>query len=320
MSEPHQHISFFIPAYNCESTIRETVESIMVSNFSEGDELMIVNDASTDNTVDILQQLQQRYPAIHVIHHARNKGGAAARNTAVDHTTHGLLFCLDSDNLLVPDSAHALKDYLLRSEADVAAFQYLHYFKETPETITHKWEFPAGQVTLADYLAGVITPGSSGNYLFTKQSWIRAGGYPEFSGALDAWGFGFRQLATGSKMMVMPDSFYFHRYGHKSYWVRDSKRKNISLTALQILIPFLELFHEKDVDYIMGRSGREQWFDNLQEHPIRVKTSEPGKTGTVIGKPEKRLKSRDKNVLQKIITKNSSLYSSIRKWSAKIGP
>ena len=273
------NVSFFIPAYNCAATIEESVDSIMDGNFGERDEFIICNDDSTDNTLEVLERLKQKYQAIQIVYHRRNKGGGAARNTAIEHTNNPLLFCLDSDNVLAPESVPRLKDFLVASGADAAAFQGPHYFKDDKNKITHKWTYRQGLITLADCLAGPVTPGASGNYMFTKESWIRAGGYPEFAGLLDSWGFGFRQLATMSKMMVMPDSYYFHRYGHDSYWVREAKKGKTSLTALQILLPFLDIFDQKDVDYIMSRRGRYDWFENKERHPIKLKTGESGKTG-----------------------------------------
>ena len=97
-------ISFFMPAYNCDVTVEESVESMMDGNFSEGDELVITNDSSTDGTGEVLDELKAKYPELKVVNHLRNKGGAAARNTAIEKTGNPLLFCLDSDNILVPAS------------------------------------------------------------------------------------------------------------------------------------------------------------------------------------------------------------------------
>ncbi|PKP56398.1 MAG: hypothetical protein CVT88_10230 [Candidatus Altiarchaeales archaeon HGW-Altiarchaeales-1] len=230
--------------------------------------------------------------------HKWNKGGAAARNTAVETAQNSILFCLDSDNLLVPGSIHKLKAYMLNSGADIAAFQELHYFKENKGKITHKWIFREGSITWADCLSGSITPVASGNYMFTKESWVRSGGYPEFAGALDAWGFGFRQLATGSKMVVMPNSFYFHRYGHESYWVRENKKDKTSLLALQILIPFLNLINNKDVDYIMSSKGRNVWFSNMKNHPIRLKSGEIGKHGKIVHLDENLFRNTQPNIFR----------------------
>jgi hypothetical protein len=141
-------------------------------------------------------------------------------------------------------------------------------------------------------MSGHIVPGASGNYMFTKQSWLRAGGYPEFAGALDAWGLGFRQVATGQKMMVMPGGGYYHRYGHESYWVRESKKGITSLTALQVMIPFLDQIVDRDVNYMMGRR-RYTWFDNLDRRPIRIKGLRQGNAGRVLDNRETPKRSFD---------------------------
>ena len=274
-------ISFFIPAYNCAATIEQSVESILTDNFVEGDELVIVNDGSTDKTDEVLQRLVRERSDIRVLQHQRNKGGAAARNTAIEASRHSILFCLDSDNILVSDSIPRLKEFLISSGADVAAFKEVRFFSQIISTVDKRWVFRAGQVTLVDYLSGSVVPGASGNYMFTKDSWVKAKGYPEFAGALDAWGFGLRQAATGQKVYVMPHSFYYHRHGHESYWVRNFRKGGASLVALQILIPFLDQILEEDVDYLMSRASRYDWFENLDRRPIRLKIGGQGETGVI---------------------------------------
>jgi len=242
--------------------------------------LIVVNDGSTDATGNVLKDLAIKYPEIRVIEHKRNKGGGAARNTAVENALNPLIFCLDSDNLLATHSIKLLKAFLENSGADIASFQELYYFNGQDQTkVTHKWTFATGSINLSDYLSGHVVPGASGNYMYTKESWVKAGGYPEFSW-LDTWGFGFRQLATRSKMATMPQSFYYHRYGHESYWTREAKKNNVSLTALQILVPYFHLLNDNDVDYMLSRSGRHVWFDKLSQKPIRIKGGTIGQAGT----------------------------------------
>jgi len=269
------NVSYIMPAYNCERTVAESVESIVAGNWEDNDELVIVDDGSTDRTPSVLQEVAARSPRITVLTHTRNKGGGAARNTAVEHAKHPLILCLDSDNLLAPGSTAPLCDFLVGSGADVAAFEEIRYFKHSPREITHKWVLTAGRVGLADYLGDYKVPGSSGNYLFTKESWARAGGYPEFAGALDTWGFGLRQVATGSKMMVQSGSFYLHCTGGEGYWLRQERQGNTNLLALQVMIPFLHLIEDRDVDYVMSRAGRQSWLNNLKRRPLHVKRTRP---------------------------------------------
>jgi len=265
-------ISFIMPAYNCAQTVRESVVSIMDGNLSPGDEMIVVDDGSTDDTWSVLQALQADYPVIRLIQHAFNKGGAAARNTAVEAARHPLIFCLDSDNLLETASVPPLKAHLISTGADVAAFQVLRYFKTDRTAITHEWICKAGVFTLADCLSTIHSPGAGGNYLYTRESWQRAGGYPVGCAAMDAWGFGFRQLAMGSMMTTLEGSYYFHRVGHESYWVREVKRQVPSLIALQIVLPFLDRIAPRDIEYIMT-SGRYTWLDKLDERPVRLATA-----------------------------------------------
>ena len=273
-------ISFFIPAYNCAVTVAESVDSIMQTNFSVGDELVIVNDCSTDNTAAVLDGLKAKYPHINVITHKHNRGGGAARNTAIENSKNELLFCLDSDNVLEKDSIAKLKAYLVANNADVVAFQHLHYFSESTNKIDTVWTVNEGVFSRQDLFSKSFSPGGGGNYLFTKKSWLKAGGYPEYAGALDTWGFGLRQLMSGSKMMVLKDSYYFHRLIENSYYLRDawSRRRSVSVRALQLVIPYLDYFDKKDIDYLFSKKGRYVWFEDMEKRPIKV-LDEPRKDG-----------------------------------------
>lgn len=268
------NISFIIPAYNCEKTIIESINSIVETNCSPKDEIIIVDDASTDSTVKIIQTHFQHITNLKIIQHQYNRGGGAARNTAVMHSKNVLIFCLDSDNILEMNSIRPLKEYLLSNNLDCIAFQEIKYFIKNPEEITHSWIFNDKNYKLEDFLSDPYVPGASGNYLYTKQSWIKACGYPEFAKALDAWGFGFRQVATGTKISIFPNSYYYHRYGYDSYWVRFVKENNASLTALMIIIPFINKIKSNDIRYLMSEKGRNSWFENIHKRPLRLKNNQ----------------------------------------------
>ena len=299
-------VSFFVPAYNCEATLEQTISSIFDGNFQPSDEIVIVNDASSDGTSRVIQSLREKYPVIQAIDHKFNKGGGAARNTAVENASHDVLFCVDSDNVLAPRSTGRLLEFLVNQSCDVAAFQYVYYFQTSISEITHKWRFNPGQTRLADHLAGVIVPGASGNYMFTRKSWLKAGGYPEFAGALDAWGFALQQLATNQKMLVLPDSHYLHRYGHDSYWVRESRKGRTSLTALQLVIPFLADLKKSDVDYIMGR-GRYDWFEKMADgRPLHLISGRVGRAGTV--EEDRRLPELSSGFIKRFISAFSQVF------------
>ena len=262
-------ISFFIPAFNCEKTVAESIRSILDTNLEEEDEIVITNDGSTDNTLKIVTEFAEKFSSIKVISHAKNKGGATARNTAIEHTKNEILFCLDSDNVLPPHSIKPLKKLLLEKGSDCAAFQGTYYFENDIKNVYKKLNFPFDEVTLERTLGNnSSSPVGMGNYMFTKNSWTRAGGYPD-GNWLDTWGFGIRQLFSGAKMFILRNSFYYHRRGHISYWVREAKEGKTSLTALQLLIPYFEFLSKRSIRYIMGR-GKYTWFENLDKKPLKL--------------------------------------------------
>lgn len=268
------NISFFIPTYNYGKPIREAVESIVKDNFSDGDELIIVNDGSTDNTAQYLAELKTEYPQIQIINQSINRGPSATRNNAVLHCKHSILFSHDHDNILVPGSVKKLKEFMINNGADVAAFGEGHYFTDNRNDIKKKWVYKEGFFTLADCFNGLAFPGSSGNYMFTKESWVRAEGYPD--SWMDSWGLGVRQIATGSKMTTMPNTFYLHRYkhshGYESTYIKGVRTGKISsLGILQIIIPFLPLIQKESINYIMGKRHRGDWFNRLTQRPLRIK-------------------------------------------------
>ena len=287
------NISFIIPAFNCQDTLEETVQSVFNRNFHEGDEMIIIDDCSTDNTLQIIATLQNQYTGIQVLHHKINKGTAAAsRNTGIEQASNELIFCLDSDNVLIPGSVVQLKKYLIEEKADAAAFGEIHFFKDNEDGTKrpiYKTIFKSGVFTLADALCSNYFIGQSGNYLFTKHSWIKAGRYFEptlINQTLDSWTFTIRQLGTGAKLVKLADTHYLHRNMPHSHWNREIKKGNVSLAALTGIMPFLEKVKDEDIDYMFDE-GRYIWFDDLEKRPIRLKNGEVGNTGVKITQENK---------------------------------
>lgn len=102
-------ISFIMPCFNCADTVAAAIGSIIETNLEAGDEIIVVDDASTDNTYCILSDLTSQHNAIKLYRHQINKGTAAGRNTGINYSCHELIFCLDADNILYPNSISKLK-------------------------------------------------------------------------------------------------------------------------------------------------------------------------------------------------------------------
>ncbi len=97
MSKNNPAISVIIPVYNGEKTIAECISAVFNSTFNDF-EIIVVNDGSTDNTLDILRRFPIR------IYSQDNQGPASARNLGADKAKSDILFFLDADVILEPSS------------------------------------------------------------------------------------------------------------------------------------------------------------------------------------------------------------------------
>lgn len=114
------------PLYNAEKYIRETIECALNQTFPNI-EFLIVDDKGTDNSVNIIQDLQINHPRgkdIHIIVHEKNRGVAAARNTILKEAKGKYLFFLDSDDLIAPNCISLLYQAIENEKAEVAYASY----------------------------------------------------------------------------------------------------------------------------------------------------------------------------------------------------
>lgn len=271
------NISFVIPAYNAAITLKESVDSIFAGNFEPGDEVLIINDASTDDTGAVILKLQEEYDGVQYIKNLENKGCPASRNVGIRVAKNTLIFNLDADNILAPGSIAVLKRNLLEQQADLTTFATYKYFIHNPNLITHYWHCKTGWLQVEDLFAGHINPGPGGNFLYTKASWERIGGYWEYGKGLhEAWGFTLKQLAAGNKLFVVPNTFYYHRHGHESLFTTESRNKPRETELLQKMVRnCAQLFPADEMQYMSNND----WYHHLEQRPIRVKSGDMGTNG-----------------------------------------
>lgn len=103
-------ISIIIPVYNIEAYIAESAESVLSQEY-EDTEIIFVNDCCTDKSMEVLQQVLEKFPrkkeGVRILHHQQNRGLSAARNTGTQQATGRYVLYLDSDDVLA-DGAIAL--------------------------------------------------------------------------------------------------------------------------------------------------------------------------------------------------------------------
>ncbi|MCS2163927.1 poly-beta-1,6-N-acetyl-D-glucosamine synthase [Scandinavium sp. H11S7] len=111
--EGNPMISILIPCYNEGINARETIEAALAQRY-QNTEVIAINDGSSDDTAEVLDQLASEYPRLRVIHLAENQGKAVALKTGAAAARSDLLVCIDGDALLDRDTAAYLVEPLLK--------------------------------------------------------------------------------------------------------------------------------------------------------------------------------------------------------------
>lgn len=114
LSEPL--VSVVIPAYNCEKWIHKTLTSVFNQTY-KNIEIIIVNDGSTDNTGEILEEYNQLENVL--IYTIENSGPAVARNYGVSKSHGELIAFLDADDMWDPTKVEKQVSYINKNNANL---------------------------------------------------------------------------------------------------------------------------------------------------------------------------------------------------------
>lgn len=115
-------VSIVMPSYNTAKYIKESIESVLKQTYTHW-ELIIVDDCSTDNTSNVLEQylLDTR---IHYIRNEKNSGAAVSRNYALREARGKWIAFLDSDDLWHPEKLEKQIEFMLSNNYH---FSYTNY-------------------------------------------------------------------------------------------------------------------------------------------------------------------------------------------------
>lgn len=89
-------LSIVVPVYNAEAFVARTIENLLAESVSK--EIILVNDGSTDGSLEILQTYASKYSCIKVINQ-ENSGVSSARNVGMDAAIGEYIFFNDCDDI-----------------------------------------------------------------------------------------------------------------------------------------------------------------------------------------------------------------------------
>jgi len=171
MSSPQ--VSVIIPAYNQANYLGEAIQSVLNQTFLDF-ELIVVNDASPDNTADVIDQF--RDPRLKCILHPENRGLAATRNTGIRASRGEFIAFLDADDIFHPQKLETHIKFLKFHPEIALSYNNRFNFCDKSRAI-REFMRPPPTIDLADYVWGF--PFGMCDFLVRKEAIVSIGMFDE---------------------------------------------------------------------------------------------------------------------------------------------
>lgn len=115
-------LSIIIPVYNTEQYVSQCLKSCLNQTYDqESYEIIIINDGSTDNSLDVIRDFEQKYKNVTVISQKNQKQGTA-RNNGLKLAKGEYIWFIDSDDWIEPNAISEIVKYLYAHNLDVLRF------------------------------------------------------------------------------------------------------------------------------------------------------------------------------------------------------
>lgn len=214
-------VSVIIPTYNRSNYLFNTIESI-VSQTYKYLEIIIVDDGSTDETKNVVQNIISKVNMKNIIYVYQTNGGApSARNNGLAKSRGEYIIFFDSDDIMFNNRVELQMDSILKNDADLCAAG----FKFTGSTIKNYIPPLYVKDQLNSFLKLELW-GSTQSFLFKKSVLLSVGGYDEELSCFQDIDLVFRILTVHPRLSIVPrvlTTFVDHK-GERISDIGDSKQ------------------------------------------------------------------------------------------------
>lgn len=119
-------VSIIVPVYNVEKYLRRCMDSIINQTLEEI-EIIAVNDGSTDSSLSVLQEYENKDKRVKIINHM-NLGVSYSRNIGIDVSTGKYILFVDSDDWISKDMCEEMYNKALENKSDIIMCSYVREF------------------------------------------------------------------------------------------------------------------------------------------------------------------------------------------------
>lgn len=240
------HITVIIPCYNDGAYIQQAVDSV-VKQTLKADKIILVDDGSKEETIQVLHQLQVEN--LEIIYQT-NQGVSIARNNAIKKATTDFIVTLDADDFMAPTFLEKTKQVLLsQSEVGIVSSYRLNFNEATGKKEVIQ---PTGG-KVSNFL---LKNNGNSNAMFRKVCWEQVGGFDEnMKAGYEDWEFWLAILKKNWTMEIVPEVLSHYR-------IKKTSRDKTALTEHDV--PLRQYIFKKHQDVFMEN------FDYYTSEMIRM--------------------------------------------------
>ena len=136
-------LSIIIPVYNVTPYIERCARSLFAQTYPDI-EFIFVDDASPDNSIEILQNVIEDFPHrkehIHILHNRLNKGLAATRFVGIDAAKGDYILNVDSDDWIEPTMVEEMMQAAIKSDADMVCCNVIKEYPDHQEILKYDYD------------------------------------------------------------------------------------------------------------------------------------------------------------------------------------
>jgi poly-beta-1,6-N-acetyl-D-glucosamine synthase len=180
-------VTILIAAYNEESSIASTLSGIFLQDYPADIRIIVINDGSSDKTVDSVKALQSAHANLELIDLGHNGGKASALNHGLAKCTTDIIISIDADSYILKDGiSHLVGRYLsdpINTKA-VAGEILIRNSRENWITKAQEWDYFLGIATIKRiqslFQGTLVAQGAFS--LYDRKTVVELGGWPEMVG------------------------------------------------------------------------------------------------------------------------------------------
>lgn len=262
-------ISVVVPCYNEEDNIGKCLDSLLLQDYRNNYDIIVVDSASEDKTQDIIRNYAQKNEIIHFIP-AQSRGTARGRNIGIKNASYDYVAFIDADceaprewlSLLVKSYLQAkskIDDVIAAGGRNIAPADANHFTKAIEIALDSYFGSFSSIQGRQFKNPSIVSSLSTVNALYEKKKIIETGYFDEtlHNEAEDAE-INFRLFSTGNRFYYIPDSFVWHRMRSSSIlWMKNMFRygkgrarllkRYPQMWRLSYILPVLFLFTELSI-------------------------------------------------------------------------